>query len=122
MVYRVYAVTGRNKVIGGALALVVAAQFSHGVFSAVWVALGPRKSLNNSTVRVQAHRFLVAPFPEINLDSFKLCAYKEWKLGELVFYNLTTFFGKSSPSSLQHRFTPGVLTCPTFRVSYIVAP
>ena len=122
MVHRVYAVTGQNKVIGGALALAIAAQFCHGAFSVIWVALGPRKSVNHLTVRIRTHRFLVASFPEVNLDPFKLCAYKEWRVGELVFYNLTTFFGKFSPSSLQHCFTPGVLTCPTFLISHIVAP
>ena len=36
--------SGRNKLIGGALALVTAAQFCHGGFSIVWIALRPRKS------------------------------------------------------------------------------
>ena len=97
--------TGRNKLTGGALALASAAQFCHGIFSVFWFAFGPRKSLNHFAVRVRTHRSLVELFPEINLDPFELCAYKRWRLGELMYYNLATFFGKSSPSSMQHRFT-----------------
>ena len=103
--YRVYAVSGRNKWIGGALALTTVVQLVHGIFSVVWYARGPRKSLNHFAVRVRTHRSLVELFPEINLDPFELCAYKRWRLGELMYYNLATFFGKSSPSSMQHRFT-----------------
>ena len=36
--------TGRNKLIGGLLALLVIALFCHGIFSVVWVGLRPRKS------------------------------------------------------------------------------
>jgi len=103
--YRVYAVTGRSKRIGVLLGLAIAAQFCHGVFSVVWIGLGPCKSLNRLTIRARTHRFLVQPFPEINLDPFEVCVYKLWPLGELLYYNLTVFFGQSSPSSLQHCFT-----------------
>jgi len=68
-------VTGRNKWIGVALVISVAAQFCHGVFSIVWIALGP-----------------LQPFPEISLDPFEVCFYKLWKVGELIFYNLTIAF------------------------------
>jgi len=103
--YRVYAVTGRSKRIGVVLGLAIAVQFCHGVFSVVWIALGPRKSLNHLTIRVLAHRFLVQPFPEINLDPFEVCVYKLWNLGELIYYNLTIFFGQFSISGLEHYFT-----------------
>ena len=105
--YRVYAMTGRNKLIGGALALTIIAQFCQGTFAIVWVALQPGKSHSHLIVRVRTHQFLVAPLPEINLDPFKLCATKRWRLEELMYYNLTTFFGTPSPSSLQHCFTRG---------------
>jgi len=118
--HRVYAVTGRNKWIGSALALTIFVQFCHGIFSVVWHARVPSKSLNHFTVRVRTHRFLVELFPVVNLDPFELCAYKRWKLGELMYYNLAPFFGKSSPSSLQHRFTPGVLTRLTFHIPHVV--
>jgi len=83
--------------IGVALALSVALQLCYGVFSIVWIALGPRKSLNHLTVHVRTHRFLVQPFPEISLDPFEICVYKLWNLGQLIYYNLTIVFGKPHP-------------------------
>lgn len=74
--HRVYAVTGRNKLIGVALALAAAAQSCHGAFSIVWIGLGPRKSLNHLAVRARTHQFIVQPFPDINPDPFKTCIYK----------------------------------------------
>lgn len=97
--------TGWNKFIGGALALPIAVQICNGIFAVVWIGLHPRKFLNHLTVCMRAYRFLVESFPEINLDAFNFCAYKRWKLGEAIYYNLTIFFGTSSPSSLQHCFT-----------------
>ena len=64
--------TGRNKWIGVILALLVAAQFCHGIFSIVWIALGPRKSLDNPTVRVRTHWFLCsATVPRDKVGSFR---------------------------------------------------
>jgi len=103
--YRIWAMTGRNKLIGGILALTIAGEFCHGVLSVVWVALHGRKYLNYLTGRVRTHLFLVEPFPEIDLDPFKLCIYKAWKVGELMYNNLSTFFGTSSSPSLRHCFT-----------------
>ena len=93
--------TGQNKLIGGALVLAIAAQFCHGIFSVFWFALNPRKYPNHLTFRARTHRFLAAPFPEINLDPFKLCGLEQWRLGELMYYNLAIFFGKSSPITVQ---------------------
>jgi len=55
-------------------------------------------------------RPLAQSLPEINLDAFKICFYKRWHLGELLFTNLVMVFGMPSPSnptlgSLTH-FTP----------------
>lgn len=72
---RIYAITRRNRLLGGALALVIAAEMCNGIFSIVWVGLGP-----------------LEPLPEINLDAFKICIYKRWRLGELVYYNMAIFF------------------------------
>lgn len=36
--------TGKNKLIGGSLALVIVAQLCHGILSVVWIGLHPRKS------------------------------------------------------------------------------
>ena len=44
--------------------------------------------------------FLAQPVPAINIDAFRLCIYKRWKLGELLFTNLVIFFGMVSPLDL----------------------
>lgn len=102
--------TGRNKLLGVTLALLITAQFCFGVFSVVWIGLHPCRSLDHLFVRVRTHRFLVQPIPEINLDVFKLCVIKKWRLGQLVYYNATIIFGAVftiQPATLLH---PGVLT------------
>ena len=50
--YRIYAITGKNKLIGGALALVVAAELCSGIFSTIWIGLGPCEFLSSFSVRV----------------------------------------------------------------------
>ena len=114
--------TGRKKWIGVALALSVALQVCYGIFSVVWIGLGPRKSLNHLTIRVWTHRFPVQSFPEISLDPFEICVYKLWNLGELIFYNLTIAFGKPTPSSLGDCFTPAVLTRLAFHITRCAEP
>ena len=109
--YRVYAVTGRNKLIGIVLALTIAAQFCQGTFAIIWIALHSRKAYNHLIVRVRTHWFLVEPLPEINLDPFKICLYERWRLGELMYYNLSTFFGTPSPSTCGI-ISPGGLGAP----------
>ena len=95
--------------IGGVLALTIAVQFCHGIFSVFWFSLVPCKSLNHLAVRVRTHRFLVEPFPEINLDPFKFCSYGKWRLGEFMYYSIAICFGKSLPVTLQSAalFHPG---------------
>jgi hypothetical protein len=119
--YRVYAVTQQNKFIGVTLALAVTVQFCYGIFTVVWAALHPRKFHNHLIVRMRAHRFTVGSFSGINLDPFKFCIYKRSRVVELMYYNLATFFGTPSPSSLQHRFTLGVLTRLTFHTPHLAS-
>ena len=33
------------------------------------------------------------PLPEIDLDVFKICIYRRWKVGELMYYSLAVLFG-----------------------------
>lgn len=47
LTYRIYAITGKNKSIGGSLALVITAELFYGIFSAVWIGLGPCESLDS---------------------------------------------------------------------------
>ncbi|KAF9642340.1 hypothetical protein BDM02DRAFT_3124642 [Thelephora ganbajun] len=72
---RIYAITGRNKFLGGVFTFLIATQICSGIFSVVWIALHP-----------------LQPLPEIDLDVFKICIYKRWKLGELIYFNTATFF------------------------------
>ena len=108
--------TGRNKLIGGALALVTAAQFCHGGFSIVWMALRPGKSqLFLSHACVLTHQPLAEWFPEIDLDAFKFCAYQRWRLGKLLYCNLTMCFGMYPPDpGVPARLTPLLPTSQTF--------
>ena len=46
-IYRIYAITGKNKWLGGALFVVIAAELISGIFSTFWIGFGPRESLNN---------------------------------------------------------------------------
>lgn len=72
---RVYAITGKNKYLGGVLALVVVAEFCSDIFSIIWLGLGPLEAL-----------------PEIDLDPFKICIYKRWRVGEFLYNSLAMFF------------------------------
>ncbi|KAF9644339.1 hypothetical protein BDM02DRAFT_3122078, partial [Thelephora ganbajun] len=72
---RIYVMTGRNKFLGGAFTFLIATQICSGMFSVVWIALHP-----------------LQPLPEVDLDVFKICIYKRWKLGELIYFNTATFF------------------------------
>ena len=42
--YRVYAMTEKNKLLGGTLAFLIAAHICFEIFSIIWVALRPRRS------------------------------------------------------------------------------
>lgn len=66
---------------------------------------------------MRAYRTPVQPLPDINLDEFKICIYKLWSLGELIFYNSAMAFGTSSHSNFHGYSTPGVLMHLTFGVS-----
>jgi len=95
--------TGRNKLIGGALTLVVLAQFCHGTYAIVWTSLRTRKSHNYFTVPARAHLFLVKKLPI--MDVFGICGYERWITGGPIYFSLTISFGTSSPSTLQRCFT-----------------
>ena len=43
--HRIYAITGKNKLLGSALSLVIAAEVFFGMFATVWVGLGPCEPL-----------------------------------------------------------------------------
>ena len=78
--------------------------------------------MSSSTVFVhaRAHRFPVAPFPEIDLDVFKICIYKRWRLGEVLYVNLLIAFGTPSPPNSQHKLISGVLMAWHCRFSFLL--
>ena len=84
--------TGWNKLIGGTLSLVIVAQFCHGVYAIFWMSLHASKSHNDLVFHVRTYRFLVELI-QIDLDVFKVCGYKLWKIGAPIYFSLTIFFG-----------------------------
>ena len=102
--------TLKNRLVGGALSVLIVAQISFGIYSVIRTGMGPREFLSRLFVRARAHWSLaVLTLPEIDLDPFKVCTYKRWRLGELIYVNLLIAFGTPSPSSVQHKLTSGVL-------------
>lgn len=53
--YRIYAITGKNKLIGVTLAFVVGTELCYGIFAVTWIGLGPCESFNGSSIRVSAY-------------------------------------------------------------------
>ena len=86
--------TGKSKLHGGALSVLIAVQLGFGIYFVFVNGVGPGEFLNCLFVRVWSHRPPVQPAPEINLDAYKVCFPKRWHLGELVFAGITVVFGK----------------------------
>jgi len=111
MCIRVYAVTERNKLLCGALPLLIVAQLCFGIYFTVMNGTTPRESFNRLFIhsRVVLYEPLVSPLPEINLDAYKSCLPSRWRPGELTFASISITFGMPLPSDFQHDFTSGVL-------------
>ena len=65
--------SGRNKLLRGALSVLIAAQLIVGIYFAVVDGTGPSEFLNRLFVRMLSHRSSVQPPPEINLDVYNVC-------------------------------------------------
>ncbi|KAF9648024.1 hypothetical protein BDM02DRAFT_3129359 [Thelephora ganbajun] len=72
---RVYGVTGRNRLLGGALFVIISAQLCFGIYFVIRAAINPMRSV-----------------PEIDLDAFEVCFSKRWRPGEILFNNLMIAF------------------------------
>ena len=70
---------------------------------------------------MDSHRPLVQQIPQISLDAFKVCFYKRWPLGELLFVGLATAFGTLSPSNFYRDFASGILMYLTPHTTRVVA-
>ncbi|KAF9643257.1 hypothetical protein BDM02DRAFT_1545403 [Thelephora ganbajun] len=72
---RVYAIAERNRLVGGALSVLIIAQLCFGIWAIVMAAIFPIQSV-----------------PEINLDAYRICFFKRWRFGELSFTITTVAF------------------------------
>ena len=96
MATRVYAVTGRGKLLGVVFCALIAAQFGFGLYSFVWYGERPSGSLDSIRSFVVSCLPLVIKLPEVSLDAYKLCLPLKWRTGELTFNSITVVFGTSS--------------------------
>lgn len=74
---RIYAITSKNKWLGYGLASVIAVEIGGATFFAIWAGLGPS---------------IVPTLLDINADVFRVCVFKLWKGGILIYYMTTMFF------------------------------
>ena len=109
MCLRVYAVTRRNKLLCGALSVLIAAQLSTGIYFAFMYGTGPSGFLSCLFVRVLSHRSSVQPPPEVDLDVYNACIPQEQRPTELAFNSISVVFGAPLPSDFQLDFTSGAL-------------
>ena len=97
---RIYGVTGRNKFLGGLLSILIFAHLSFGFYFMIRIGTSPSKFHNHFTSVRGLIRPLAQQLTGINLDAFKICNYKRWRLGELLFTNLMIAFGMSPASNM----------------------
>ena len=99
MYLRIYGVTGRNKLLSGLLSVLIFAQLSFGFYFMVRIGTSPGKFHDHCSSVRGLIRPLAQRLTGINLDAFKICNYKRWRLGEFLFTNLMIAFGMSPDSN-----------------------
>lgn len=77
----------------GALCALIAAQIIFGAYSVIRIAIGPSEFLGNFFVRARTHWPLALVLPDIDLEEYKVCLYARFRIGELLYSNLTVAFG-----------------------------
>lgn len=85
--------TGRNKLLGGILFIMVATQFLFSICYIVKTGMSPRKFQNLRLSAFPGQYFPVQALPEIKLDPYMFCFYVGWLPGELTFTIQATIFG-----------------------------
>ena len=114
--FRVYAVTGKNKLLCSPLLLLIIAQTTAGLITAsFWFRLPGGSFEAFSLTRVDMHSD--QPLPEAILSLFRLCTHELWKPGSLAYTVLELAFGVFSSSE----FYLGALEFLTFYVVDICA-
>ena len=106
---RVHAVTGRNKLLRGAISVLIAAQLIVGIYFAVVDGTGPSELLNRLFVRMLPHRSSVQPPPETNSDVYNVCIPRNRQPAVVAFSSVSVAFGTPLASNFQHEFTLGAL-------------
>ena len=101
--------TGRNKLLCGAISVLIAAQLSVGIYFAVVDGTGLSEFLNHLFVRILSHRSSVQPPSEMNLDVYNVCIPRDWRSAVLAFSSVSVAFGTPLPSDFQREFTLGAL-------------
>ena len=94
---RVYAVTGRRKLLGILFCALIAAQFGFGLYFTVRDGKHSGGSLDSIRSFVTSCLSLAQKLPDINLDAYKICLAQRWRPGEVIFTSITMAFGMSLP-------------------------
>ena len=96
---RVYAVTGKNKLLCSPLALLIVVQILSEPVTTIYYLRRPGGFLNAcSFAPVDEH--LDQVLPEKILRLFRLCTHERWKPGALVFVNVAFAFGGFFPHNV----------------------
>ena len=98
MCIRVYAVTRRNKLLCGALLVMIAVQLGAGINFAIAYGTGPRGFLSGFFVRLLSHHSSVQSPPEVDLDVYNVCIPQEQRPAELTFNGISVASGTPFPT------------------------
>lgn len=90
---RIYAVTKRNRWIGGVLSCLIVAQFATGIYLTVYTAVSPSKPLFFILFSYGFRTFLVPNIPVVDYEPFEICGSVLSKVGNLIFVNMGVGFG-----------------------------
>ena len=103
--------TGRNKLLRGALSVLIAAQLSVGICLAAVDGMGPSEFLNRLFVRMCMlfHHSSVQLPPEMDLDMYSICIPRDWRSAVVAFSSVSVAFGAPLSSDFQREFTSGTL-------------
>ena len=102
MCVRVYAVTGRNRFLCGALCVLTAAQLCFGIYYTVMYSVLPCETLDSFFAHAWFNsRSLVQSLPEIDLDAYRVCVPPKFRPGEVTFTSISFVFGTLLPSDLR---------------------
>ena len=99
---RVYAVTGKNKLLCSPLALLIIVQFLSGIITTIYAwRLEGRSFDARSSAPADGHPD--SELPEEILRLFRLCTRQRWKPGALAYVNIALAFGVFSSSNFYFR-------------------